>query len=453
MINAVITFCFCFMGLTQIGFAAASLSVDPVDGSNRLRFERIPDAGIDNKKEIHIRVNSTGDRYQVFQRVLEPIINEKGEPLNLQAIGTQTLPNSNSYGTLYLQNSDHLSTGDQLLYSSSQNGTSDTFIIGYVLDRNMVNTSGSFRGRLIFTLRGMSNSSSDQITIDIFLDATSNLKISVKGAHNPAGIRIPSADTSEQAADFVNVSFSGNSGRDIRIYQEVETMPQDEMDHELPADVLQLDAQGNTDGLRTGGLNSLGPSRSLIYSSNKDEDSFLIYFLLNAEKAQQQEAGTYQGKIKYIVETDQGSQEFPINVQCVITPVFTMNVTLPPGGVKFPRVLANNPPQEQEVLVTVLSNLHKPYQVLQDLQTNMTNRKGEVFDSKYLTLHVEIPQGQRGQTNFVEFSPVQTGEYPIYSSDSSGSGATFKVLYHLQGYNQMNPGDFLAPVRFSLDQK
>ncbi len=63
-----------------------------------------------------------GSRYQVFQRILEPIVNEKGDALNLQAIETQTLTNSNSYGTLYLQNSDHLSMGDQLLYSSSQSG-------------------------------------------------------------------------------------------------------------------------------------------------------------------------------------------------------------------------------------------------------------------------------------------------------------------------------------------
>ena len=79
---------------------------------------------MDNKEEIHIRINSTnGSRYQVFQRILEPLMNEKGDALNLQAIETQTLPNSNSSGTLYLQNSDHLSMSDQMLYSSSQAGT------------------------------------------------------------------------------------------------------------------------------------------------------------------------------------------------------------------------------------------------------------------------------------------------------------------------------------------
>ena len=173
---------FFLIGLSQACFANVSLSVNPVDGSNSLRFERIPVAGEENKKEIHIRVISTnGNRYQVFQRVLEPIVDEKGDALNLQAMETQTLPNSNSAGTLYLQNSDHLSMSDQLLYSSSQTGASDSFIIGYSLNQNFINAGGKFRGRLVFTVRGMGNGSSDQVTIDVFLETSSSLKVSVKG--------------------------------------------------------------------------------------------------------------------------------------------------------------------------------------------------------------------------------------------------------------------------------
>ena len=451
---SIFTVLFCLIGLTQLCFANVSLSVNPVDGSNSLRFDRIPPAGAENKQEIHIRVNSTnGSRYQVFQRILEPIMNEKGDTLNLQAVSTQTLSNSNSSGTLYLQNSDHLSMSDQLLYSSSQGGESDMFTIGYSLNQSLINTSGRFRGRLVFTVRGMGNDSSDQVTIDVFLKTSSSLKISVKGAYNPTRIRIKGSDTSEKSADFVNVSFSGNSGQEIRIYQEVETIPQNETDQELGANVLQLDAQGQTEGLRIQGLSPLRSGRSLIYSSNKDEDNFLIYFLVNADQAQRQAAGSYAGKIKYVVETDQGNQAFPIDIQCVIPSVFTMNVVTPPGGVNFSHVLANSTPQDKEVLVTVSSNLNKPYQVTQDFQTNMTNQQGKEFNSKYFTIQVEIPSGQKGQTDFTEFSPVQTGEYPIFSSDAMGSGATFTVVYRLQGYAQMSPGDFLAPVRLSLNQK
>jgi len=441
-------------GLMQVCYATVSLSVNPVDGSNTLRFGRSPMAADENNKEIHIRVASTdGSRYQVFQRIVEPIMDDKGNTLNLQAMGTQTISNTNSYGTLYLQNSDHLSTGDQLLYSSSQSGQNDGFIVGYTINKSLINTSGSFRGRLVFTVRGVGNGSSDQATIDVFLETSPSLKISVKGAHNPNRIRIKGSDTTRNAADYLSVSFSGNSGQEIRIYQEVEAFPKNELDQDLGKNVLQLDAQGASDALRMGGIASLGFGRTLIYSSNKDEDNFVIYFLADTTAVNGQDAGDYKGKLKYVIETDQGRQEFPIEIECAISPIFSVNVTPPPGGVSFSHVLANSPPQDKEVLVTIVSNLHKPYQVLQDLQSNMMNQQGKEFNSKYFTVQVEIPPDQSGHTDYVEFAPVKTGEYPVFSSDASGRGVTFKVVYRLQGYTQMDPGNFSAPIRFSLNQK
>jgi len=217
---------------------------------------------------------------------------------------------------------------------------------------------------------------------------------------------------------------------------------------------LQIQAEGDGEDLRVEGSSALLPQRMLIYSSNKSEDNFNLYFLINPDEVQQQDAGTYMGRIKYIVETAQGMpQEFPLDIQCEIQPVFTLNITAPPGGVSFGHVLANSPAQEKEVLVTVQSNLHKPYQVLQDLQSSMVNASGKDFDNTYFNLQVEIPLGQTGQTDYLEFAPMKTGEYPIYSSDARGSSVTFKAVYRLQGYLAMSPGDFTAPIRFSLNQK
>ncbi|MDE2222768.1 MAG: hypothetical protein KGK03_06830 [Candidatus Omnitrophica bacterium] len=435
-------------------WAALSLSVSPVDGSNSLRFQSTYAAG-ENMKEVHIRVTSTnGERYQIFQRVLEPVINEKGEALNLQAIQTQTVPNSNIAGTLYLQNTDHVNMGDQLIYSSNPSGQSDSFVIGYSLDRSLIAGSGTFTGRLVFTVRSLSSGSNDQAVINLFVENPTSFKISVQGRHSPNFVHARSSDTSESTADAVNISFSGNAGQTIRIFQQADGMPQNEAGQDLGAGVLQLDAEGQTDGLRAAGISTLKPGRTLIYSSNRSEDSFTVYFLADAAKAQQQDAGTYRGRVTYVVESGAGQQEFPINVQFDVPPVFTMNVTTPSaGGVNFPRVLAGAPPQDQEVVITVTSNLHKPYQVVQEMEANMTNPQGKEFNNKYFTLQVQIPEGQKGHSDYTEFSPVKTGEYPVFSSDAGGSGATFKVLYRLQGYSQMTPGSFMAPIRFSLDQK
>ena len=82
-----------------VASAALNLSVISVDGSTSLRLGRII-SGLDNKKQLRVRVTSTdGVQYQVFQRVVEPIVNEKGENMNLQALETATLTNSNASGT------------------------------------------------------------------------------------------------------------------------------------------------------------------------------------------------------------------------------------------------------------------------------------------------------------------------------------------------------------------
>jgi hypothetical protein len=325
--------------------------------------------------------------------------------------------------------------------------------VGYALNQSLVATSGTYRGRLVFTVRGMGSGATGQVTIDVFLQVSSSFKMSLQGGRNPFQIYVRGADTSEKTADFINVSFSGNSGQTIRIYQNIDTVPQNETDEELNADVLQVEPVGQTEGLHMQGLNDFRPGRALIYSSEKSDDNFNIYFLVNAHEIQNQQAGTYTGKITYTVETGTNNQEFPINLRFDAPAVFSLNVTTPPEGVSFTHVLANSPPQDKEVLVTVVSNLHKPYQVLQDLETNMSNQEGKEFDSKYFTIQVQIPSEQKGQTDFTEFAPIKTGEYPVFTSDAAGSSATFKVDYRLQGYDQMSPGNFLAPVRLSLNQK
>jgi hypothetical protein len=47
---------------------------------------------------------------------------------------------------------------------------------------------------------------------------------------------------------------------------------------------------------------------------------------------------------------------------------------------------------------------------------------------------------------------METGEYPIFSSNDAGMPAAFKVIYRLKGYPQMAGGDYTAPIRYSLNQ-
>jgi hypothetical protein len=434
--------------------AALNLSVISVDGSTSLRLGRII-SGLDNKKQLRVRITATdGVQYQVFQRVVEPLVNEKGENMNLQALETATLSNSNASGTLYLQNVERLSMGEQLVYTSSHNGLSDEFQIAYSVRPDLLDVTGNFMGKIAFTVRPVGSGVPQQVFVNVFLEGgASNFKVAVDGGRMAGRVRVRDTDTTPAMADFVKISFSGNAGQEVRIYQENEVLLQNQMAQELGADVLKFGVDGGaSENVRSNGLNSLGRARVLLYSGRKAEDVFSVYFLTNPEKIAGEDAGIYAGKVRYIVERDNVSEPFSIDLECQVEPFFVMSLGLPPEGVRFSNILPTNPPVEKEVTVMVRSNIKKPYQVAQSLSTLMVNSQGEEIKKEYLTFKVEIPEGQKGRSRYVDFSSMETGEYPIFSSDAEGLPATFKVIYRLKGYTQMPGGEFNAPIRYSLNQ-
>ncbi len=440
------------LSFMPLSFGAVSLSITPIDGSNSLRLEE-SQVGFENRKELRVRVTSTnGQRYQVFQRILEPVINEKGESLSMQALQAATVVNSNTSGTLYMQNPARMSMGEQLLYSAGQGGDSDAFTITYGLVPEMLSTSGKFSGKLIFTVRSAGDGGNDQALVNLYVESTSKWNMQISGSRNPGRLNIKDSDVPEKSGDFVNVTYSGNSGSgEVRIYQDVE-LPQNDQGRELGSEALLFYGTGPTEGLRAITPTSVSRGRSLIYEGRRTEDNFLLYYLISPDLASQLEAGLYNGRIKYVVETDQGSEMFVIDLQMRIQPIFTMEIKTPDGGISFPRVLPNNPPQEKEVVVRVQSNLHRPYQVSQTLPMPMTNDQGKEISKDFFRIKVDVPDGERGQTKYQEFAPISIGEYPIFTSDSKGSPVEFKVIYRLQGYQGISPGNFTAPIKFSLNQ-
>jgi hypothetical protein len=333
---------------------------------------------------------------------------------------------SNSSGTLEAEFPSHLSLADRLLYTSSRDGEDDSFIVRYSLDPNFVNIGGKFTGKIVFSLRLMDRPYNQQVKFYISFENPSALKVFVQGGYDPKRVSIRDSDISAKVADFVKISFSGNRGQEVRVYQELEAPLKNEMGHQFSSNVLRTNGRPLKNG------------QDLIYSSSKDEDNLFIYFLVDPNKIDEQDAGTYTGKIKYVLETNKVRGEFPLDIQCTVQPVFAMDVSAPSGGV---------------VTVMVTTNLHKHYQVLQNFQKIAVNKNGKEFDAKHFLMKVDIPSYELGSTDFADFVPVKKGEYPVFSSDSQGSPTEFKVVYRLEGYDKMLMGNFLAPVKFSLNQK
>ncbi len=433
--------------------ATLNLVVNSVDGSNSLRLGRVV-SGLDNKKELRIRISSdTASQYQVFQRVVEPVVNEKGETLDLKAIQTATALGSNGAGTLYIQNAESLTFSDQLIYTSGRSGEGDAFTVAYAVRPDLMNAAGNFSGKIAFTVRSTGGGNQDQVLMNVYLDSTSEWKTSVVGGKLAGRVHIKDTDTTDKTADYVKVSFSGNMGKEVRVYQEFENLPQDPAANEIAADAVRYFAAGSSaQGIRAVDPAPLARTKTLIYAAQKPADDFLVYFMMDPVKGPLQTAGLYTARMKFIVETDDARQEFPIDLECEVQPIFSMDMAFPPEGVSFANVLPTNPPVEKEVTVSVRTNLHKAYQVTQNMASVMVNEKGSEVKKDYFTFQVQVAPGDKGHTKFAEFSPMLVGEYPVFASDSQGDPAQFKVVYRLQGYTQMSGGSYAAPIRFSVNQ-
>jgi hypothetical protein len=142
-----------FFLLANNSEAAVSVSVSPMEGGSSLRFGRV-DVTSSNTKEVRLRITSgDGRQYQVFQRIIEPLINEQGGSLDLEAVQSYTLIGSNSQGTLYQQDLEGLSLADQLLYTSNDPGDSDAFTLIYQINSERINAGGDFTGKIVYTVR------------------------------------------------------------------------------------------------------------------------------------------------------------------------------------------------------------------------------------------------------------------------------------------------------------
>ena len=442
-----ISFLLLLVTQTSPSFAALGLTVSSVDGGNALRFGRIA-ADLQNKQQLRVRMS-----YQVFQRVIEPVVNEKGEALRLQAIETATVANTNAAGTIYLQTIDTLGMNEQLVYTSGQNGPSDSFDIAYSVRPDLMDVSGTLSGKLMFTVRPIGGGSQETVIVNIFMDAASAWSAQVTAGRTTGRVRVKDTDAAEKDADFVKISFSGNGSDEVRIYQEAPVYPRNDMGEELNPGVMTVTASGaSSENIHLAEHAALAAERVLLYRSKKADDAFAVYFLPDGAQAMGQKAGAFVGKIQYVVETDQHREVFPVDLEYTVRPMFSVDAALPAEGVRFESILPTTPPVDKEVRVTVKTNLRKPYQVVQSLVSPMVNEKGQEIEKQYFTFKVVVADGQKGRSAFPEFVPVQTGEYPLFFSDSEGSESAFTVVYKLQGYPHINSGTYNAPVRFSLNQ-
>lgn len=431
--------------------AALHISINPVEGGSTLRFGRV-DGVMEANKAVRLRVTSDeGKQYQVYQRLQDPMINQENNYLGDGAVSSYAINGSNASGTLYGQSNEPLGQADQLVFTSSADGQGDTLTLAYVINPERVKDSGNFVGRIAYTVRSLSDGTQDQAVINVYLEAQGGFKVSVEGARYSNKILIRSSRR-EVTNDGIKINFVGNSNKEIRIYQEMEIFPVNEQGESLNLNSLQFSVVSSGGGNFHLTPEVLGRTRQLLYRSHESQEDVTVEYSLSPQSDAPVKAGSYRGSLRVAVESSSGIQEFPLDVEIQVDPVFDIEVALPSQGVRFNRVLPFDPPQTKEVLVKVISNLGKPYVVMQNVATPMVDAEGDQIKAEYFSLKTEITSKSEGKVAATDFVPVGVGEKAVFYSDAKGTPSEFKVIYRLQSYPDIRAGEYGAPIVFSLGE-
>ncbi|MCM8774392.1 MAG: hypothetical protein NC820_06640 [Candidatus Omnitrophica bacterium] len=439
--------------ISSSGFAEISISVNLFEGGQSLRFSRV-DSSIVRSQEVRIRINSLeAAQYQVYQRVIEPFVNERGERLDMQALTSKTLLGSNSQGALYHTEEMSLSYGDELLYTSDTQGNSDSFRIIYTVRGNKLNASGSFLGKILYTVRQIAGREEKTYILNVYIDASEEFNIE---ANTSSGRDIVKLNTKskQEMEGYLRISFKGNLNKEVKLYQVLEDLPQNELRETIDKEVIKFSVSANDESkVSYRSPTGLEKKQVLLYSSNQPEDNVYVRFFLDEEKIKSQKAGSYKSKLIYILERDGEERSFYLNLEVDVQPIFTLETILPPEGMYFTNLLPTSPPQVKEVEVIVKTNLGKPYMVIQTINNPLTNEEGKEIPCNYLTMRQEIIEGSPYKVQFSEFTSLPLGDTPLIISNDKGEPIRFKVTYRLKPYSGMFAGNYSTRVNYSLAER
>ena len=278
------------------GWAALSLNVSPYDGGNSLRLGRVDDQTA-SSKEVRIRINSgDGKQYQVFQRLAQGLVSERGESLRADTLKTYSLVGSNSQGTLYQQDLGSLGAAEQLLYTSSPNGDSDSFTMIYSLDGNGLNANGDFLGQIAYTVRSIGGGAQEDVYLNLLVEAGGQWQVDVTGSSGQGLVRLNSLRSGADKGD-ITINFSGNANQNIAVELERSQGLQSDAGNFLPEEALQFYVSGGESGsISYPNPTTLDGQRVAVYAGEGIQDSLKVQLLLNNDQVSALKSVIYGGR-------------------------------------------------------------------------------------------------------------------------------------------------------------
>jgi hypothetical protein len=438
--------------------AAFDLSYLFDEGGSRLELNRISySRGI-----TFTTANDTvNNRYEIRQRIDAPLRSRDNPSLTIgDNFVVRGIRGSNRSGDLRLAPGDIPVRNDELIYVSNPAGLADSFSLVYSIVNLQELTPGYYAGRVSLILNPI-NSASQPVTkiIEVYVNITNeggSLSVTISPAEGTSSIVLsPTQDNNLRGASNAVVSINNSFNGPFRIMQMLPQPIQSQDGKFIENNKILFSIPDAQRGVAVSRETPIANSIQTIYSSRPDGSSdkaFTIAYSLADPLSLV--AGNYRSRIQYLLESsgkqiNLGALDLEIRQERI----FEISITPQDQryNIDFANLKPNEGPRLNEVLIEVRSNAGRPYQVTQNVLTEMENGSGDKIASKYFFVQT-VSQETKGSLKVDSKIPVEKGNLLLFVSDPDGSTDKFKMIYELNCPPDLKAGSYSSRITYTLTE-
>ena len=429
-------------------WASVALTARVVRGGFDLDFGTVTAGRPSRTEELELALSGAGGgQYRVYQELPGLLVNERGDRLPERALQMQI--SRGLTGTPRTGGIIPVSESIQELYVSDGAGTSDSLLVAYsLMPEGLSLASGSYRGVLRFTVESSTGERVTQ-TLNVRADVASSFGLELDPAGSARlsfrdaepGTRIPPVELALRLAN--------NTAGPTELSQELAEPLANARGDRLPPEAIRYAVNADLGGAEE---RPVSERVQPVLSDPRGTLSF-VRLAYAAAVPEEQAAGDYRGLLRFRLTGAGGAPpaELQVPVELHVGEVFTMSVrSLEDAGqiLRFSKSGAGPAVQDQRMLVTIRTNMGRPYEVLFGLDHPLVLDSGDTLPERALSVSIDH-QGP-GRVVHADGSPVGTGYQPLYRSDSAGAPHSFVVHYRLAIPPDARAGEYRSRLRFSI---
>lgn len=411
-------------------------------------------------KGINLKIDSSiSARYEVIQRIIQPLASRDNPGQVIQNnFVVHGISGSNRFGNLRFSTGNMPVRSEDIIYVSDTAGSADSFSLVYGL-ANVENLQpGYYSGRISFTLNPI-GSGQQQITkiLEVYVSITdqgqAKPRVEISTSSGSKYITLNSNKEKNHVSGDVLVKINSASKKQFSIIQFMPEPVESEEGNVIDDETVNFIVKNTQKGSSTDKVTALSSGQQRIYTSGIDgsmDNYFVITYLLG--DLSKQKVGKYKSRIQYLWE-EAGAQTKIDNLELIIDNERIFDLIVSPQdqkyAIEFRDLKPLGQPKTSEVILEVKTNIAKPYQISQEVSSELVNKEGQQISSKYFTFHTESIDS-KGNLKFNEKEEVKKGNIILFTSDNQGSPAKIKVVYELTVPLEIKAGDYSANVTYSL---